>query len=165
VTAGEAPATARDPGYTRILLAGEGRAIPDAAIARVAELVDRGGEEEPSVRVLSIARVHGVAFGLPNPGLLPTRHELDEHRKIVASAVKRLRKLGLPASGRVLGTRKATARICEEALKTECQAIVMAADPDRNRIVADMLWTQEPQRVRRRAKVPVFLVPDESRPG
>ncbi len=26
----------------------------------------------------------------------------------------------------------------------------MAADPDRNRIVGDMLWTQEPQRVRRR---------------
>jgi hypothetical protein len=38
---------------------------------------------------------------------------------------------------------------------------VMAADPDRNRVVADMMWTQEPQRVRRRAKVPVILVPDE----
>jgi len=39
---------------------------------------------------------------------------------------------------------------------------VMAADPDRNRIVADTLWSQEPQRVRRRAKVPVFLVVEES---
>jgi hypothetical protein len=37
----------------------------------------------------------------------------------------------------------------------------MAADPDRNRFVADFLWTQEPQRVRRRAKVPVFLVFEE----
>jgi hypothetical protein len=27
-------------------------------------------------------------------------------------------------------------------------------------LVADTLWSQEPQRVRRRAKVPVFLVPD-----
>jgi hypothetical protein len=34
----------------------------------------------------------------------------------------------------------------------------MAADPDRNRIIGDMLWSQEPQRVRRRAKLPVFLV-------
>ena len=37
----------------------------------------------------------------------------------------------------------------------------MAADPDRNRVVGDFMWTQEPQRVRRRAKVPVFLVPDD----
>lgn len=145
----------QDPGFARILLATEGRAIPDAAIARVADLAD---SSDASVCVLSIARVHGVAFGLPNPGLLPTRKELDEQRTIVDSAIKRLRRRGLEASGHVIGTRKATARICEEAIAKECQAIVMAADPDRNRLVADMMWTQEPQRVRRRAKVPVFLV-------
>ena len=110
--------------------------------------------------MLSIARVHGVAFGLPNPGLLPTKKELDEQRAIVDSATKRLKRKGLQATGHVIGTRKATARICEEATAKECQAIVMAADPDRNRLVADMMWTQEPQRVRRRAKVPVFLVSD-----
>jgi nucleotide-binding universal stress UspA family protein len=145
----------RDPGFARILLATEGRAIPDAAIARVAELADSEGAQ---VRVLSIARVHGVAFGLPNPGLMPTKTELAEQREIVASAIKRLKQKGLPAQGHVLGTRKATQRIVAEAAKNECQAIVMAADRDRNRIVADMMWTQEPQRVRRRAKVPVFLV-------
>ena len=42
----------------------------------------------------------------------------------------------------------------------ECEAIVMAADPDRNRVVRDAMWSQEPQRVRRKAKVPVFLVFD-----
>jgi nucleotide-binding universal stress UspA family protein len=114
------------------------------------------------VRVLSIARVHGVAFGFPNPGLMPTRQELNEQRDIVQSAIKRLKKRGLPATGRVLGTRKATKRIVEEAARHECEAIVMAADPDRNRIAGDMLWTQEPQRVRRRAKLPVFLVVDEA---
>ncbi len=147
----------QDPGYARILLATEGRAIPDAAIARVAELADSSGA---TVHVLSIARVHGVAFGLPNPGLMPTRKELADHRELVASAIKRLKQRGLPATGHVIGTRKAAARILEEATKHECQAIVMAADPDRNRLVADMLWTQEPQRVRRRAKVPVHLVID-----
>jgi nucleotide-binding universal stress UspA family protein len=148
-----------DPGFARILLATEGRAIPDAAIARVAELADPSGAR---VFVLSIARVHGVAFGLPNPGLMPTRRELDEQRELVASAIKRLKRQGLPAAGHVIGTRKATARICEEAVKHECQAIVMAADPDRNRFTGDMLWTQEPQRVRRRAKVPVFLVLEQA---
>ena len=37
----------------------------------------------------------------------------------------------------------------------------MAADPDRNRVVGDMIWSQEPQRVRRRAKVPVYLVAED----
>jgi nucleotide-binding universal stress UspA family protein len=147
--------TEQDPGYARILLATEGRAIPDTAIARVAELADEAGAR---VRVMSIARVHGVAFGFPNPGLMPTRQELTEQREIVDSAIKRLKKRGLPASGRVLGTRKATKRILEEAARQECEAIVMAADADRNRVVGDMLWSQEPQRVRRRAKLPVFLV-------
>lgn len=156
------PEERQDPGYARILLATEGRPISDAAIARVAELVDRSGSADPSVRVISIARVHGVAFGLPNPGLMPTRQELAEHRERVDSAIMSLERIGVVCSGHVVGTRKATTRICEEAVKHECQAIVMTADPDRNRFVGDMLWSQEPQRVRRRAKVPVYLVPEES---
>ena len=31
-----------------------------------------------------------------------------------------------------------------------------------NRIIGNMLWTQEPQRVRRKSKLPVILVQDES---
>jgi nucleotide-binding universal stress UspA family protein len=141
--------------FERILLASEGRTISDATIARVIELAKRGGA---SVHVFSVARVHGVAFGLPNPGLLPTKREWAEQREIVSTAVKRLRRRGIEAEGHVLGTRKATKRILEEAAREGCDAIVMAADPDRNRFVADMLWSQEPQRVRRRARVPVFLV-------
>ncbi|MDQ6821085.1 MAG: universal stress protein [Actinomycetota bacterium] len=141
--------------FERILLASEGRAIPAAAIDRVVELAQPSGA---SVQVFSIARVHGVAFGLPNPGLLPTKREWDEQREIVQKAVKRLQRKGLDAQGHVLGTRRATKGICDEAARHRCEAIVMAADSDRNRIVGDMLWTQEPQRVRRRAKVPVFLV-------
>jgi nucleotide-binding universal stress UspA family protein len=138
----------------RILLASEGRQIPDRAIQCVLELA--GGKA--SVHVFSIARVHGTSFGLPVPGLLPTRQEWKEQRDLVAKAVKRLRRKGLEAEGHVLGTRKATKKIIEEAEREACDAIVMGADPDRNRFVGDMLWSQEPQRVRRKAKVPVFLV-------
>jgi nucleotide-binding universal stress UspA family protein len=144
--------------FERILLASEGREISDAVVARVVELARRSGG---SVHVFTIARVHGVSFGLPNPGLLPTKREWNEQREIVAKAVERLRRKGLQASGHVLGTRKATKAICSEAAKEGCEAIVMAADPDKNRIIGDMLWTQEPQRVRRRAKLPVFLVVDD----
>ena len=58
----------------------------------------------------------------------------------------------------MLGTRKATKRIVGEAERLGCDAIVMAADPPRGRLVADFLWSQEPYRVRRRAKIPVYLV-------
>jgi nucleotide-binding universal stress UspA family protein len=145
--------------FERILLASEGRPISDAAVDRVIELARESGA---SAHVFSIARVHGVAFGMQTPGLLPTRAEWAEQREIVRQAIKRLKRNGIHAEGHVLGTRKATKKILEEAVKESCDAIVMGADRDRNRFVGDLLWSQEPQRVRRRAKVPVFLVVDES---
>lgn len=145
-------------GFARILLASEGRPISNAAIARVIELAR---SSKASVHVLSIARVHGVAFGLPNPGLLPTKDEWDEQRESVRKTVARLRRKGLTADGHVLGTRNATKKIIAEATAEHCDAIVMAGDADANRLRGDFMWTQEPQRVRRKAKVPVFVVRDE----
>jgi nucleotide-binding universal stress UspA family protein len=142
----------------RILLASEGREISNDAIARVVELAQ---PHEASVRVLSIARVHGVTFGMPNPGLLPTKKEWEQQREIVAKAIKKLKKKGIEADGHVIGTRGATKKICAEAKISGCDVIVMAADRDRFRLIGDMLWEQEPQRVRRKAKVPVHLVYDE----
>ena len=141
--------------FERILLASEGRSISDAAIKRTVELARPAGA---SVRVFSIARVHGVAFGLQTPGLLPTKQEWDQQRLIVRDAVERLERKGIDADGHVVGTRKSTKRILQEAQFAGCDAIVMAADPDRNRVTGDFSWSQEPQRVRRKAKIPVFLV-------
>ena len=138
-----------------MLLATEGRAIPAAAVDRAAELARESGG---SVHVFSVARVWGTSFGFPNPGLQPTRQEWKEQRAVVDGAVKALERSGVDATGHVLGTRKATKRIVAEAERLGCTAIVMAADPPRNRIVADLMWSQEPYRVQRRAKVPVHLV-------
>ena len=143
----------------RILLASEGRAIPAEAVEFVARLA---GPRKAAVSVLSIARVHGTAFGFPSPGLLPTKREWQEQRDHVARAVKTLRKHGFQADGEVVGTRKAAARICQQANNLDCDVIVMAADPPRNRVAADFMWTQEPYRVRKKARVPVYLVPDPS---
>ncbi|HWE11419.1 MAG TPA: universal stress protein [Solirubrobacteraceae bacterium] len=145
--------------FRRILLASEGRPIPPAAVARAIELVSRTGA---TVHVFTIARVHGTAFGMPSPGLLPTKKEWAEQRDIVAKAIRRLKRKGVVADGHVLGTRNATKKILAEAKQEGCDAIVMAADPDRNRFTGNMMWSQEPQRVRRRSKLPVFLVPDDS---
>ena len=138
-----------------MLLATEGRAIPAAAVDRAAELARESGG---GVHVFSVARVWGTSFGFPNPGLQPTRQEWKDQRDLIESTVKALEKRGVDATGRVLGTRKATKRIVGEAERLGCTAIVMAADPPRNRFLSDLMWSQEPYRVKRRAKVPVHLV-------
>ena len=138
-----------------MLLASEGRAIPAAAVERAAELARESGAR---VHVFTVARVWGTSFGFPNPGLQPTRHEWKEQHAVVGEAVQALERHGVDATGRVLGTRKATKRIVGEAERLRCTAIVMAADPPRSRLIADLMWSQEPYRVQRRAKVPVHLV-------
>jgi nucleotide-binding universal stress UspA family protein len=143
---------------SRILLATEGRAIPLRAVDFTLELARR---ERAAVHVFSIARVWGTSFGFPNPGLLPTRKEWAEQRELVARVVKQLERAGIQADGRILATRKATKRIVREAERLGCEVIVMAADAPRNRLVADLMWSQEPYRVRRRARIPVYLVPRE----
>jgi len=148
------PEAAAGRGHARILLASEGRGFSDAAIARVIELAAPGAH----VHVFSIARIHGTAFGMPTPGLLPTKAEWAEQRELVDHAIKRLKRRRLTADGHVLGTRNAAKKIVQEAAAHDCEVIVMAADPDRNRIVSTAMWSQEPQRVSRRAKLPVYLV-------
>jgi nucleotide-binding universal stress UspA family protein len=142
-----------------VLLASEGREISRGAIELAARLARESGG---SVHVFSVARVWGTSLGLPNPGLMPSKREWDAQRAIVASAVKALKRQGISADGHVLATRKATKRIVGEAERLGCSAIVMSADPQRGRVLSDMMWSQEPYRVRRRARFPVHLVVDRS---
>jgi nucleotide-binding universal stress UspA family protein len=137
-----------------VLLASEGREFTAASIALAADLVhDTGG----SIQVLSIARVHGVAFGLPNPGLMPSKQEWDAQREIVNHAVKKLRGRGVRAEGQVLGTRKPARRICALADELGAGAIVMGSDRSRGWLIGGTMWSQEPQNVQRKAKIPVHL--------
>ena len=108
--------------------------------------------------MLSIARVWGTSLGLPNPALLPSKREWDEQRTLVETAIAELRRRGVTGRGRVIGTRQATRRILREATALGCSTIVMAADPPRHWLIADLLWSQEPYRVRRRSPIPVHLV-------
>ncbi|HWX09464.1 MAG TPA: hypothetical protein VNY33_05765 [Gaiellaceae bacterium] len=137
-----------------VLLASEGRPISPAALDLAARLAGQGGRK---VHVFSVARVWGSGLGLPNPGLLPNKGEWEVQREIVGSAVDALNRRGLDATGHVLATRKATKRIIAEAVRLGCGAIVMTADPPRNRLLADFMWSQEPYRVQRRSELPVYL--------
>ena len=144
----------------KILLASEGRAIPKRTLDLAADLAKRS---RAPVRVFSVARIWGTSLGLPMPGLLPTKREWDVQRALVTDAVKALRRQGVEADGHVLATRKATKRIVSEAERLGCDVIVMAADRPRNRLLEDLMWSQEPYRVRRRATVPVVLVQEDDR--
>jgi len=152
-------AVAPDPGtlqLRRVLLASEGRPIPASAVDFAVRLAKGGGG---GVHVFSVARVWGSGLGLPNPGLMPSKGEWDAQRALVAEAVAALKRAGVDASGHVLATRKAAKRIVDEAERLGCGAIVMSADPPRNALLADLMWSQEPQRVARRSPLPVYLVP------
>jgi nucleotide-binding universal stress UspA family protein len=139
----------------RLLIASEGRAIPWSVLQQTFDLAR---PMTAQVRVLSIARVFGTSLGFPNPGLLPSRRELDEQRLIVRQTVLALKKAGFEASGHVVGTRKATKRILGEAAAFRVDAIVMGCDRSRG-LVGDFVWAHEPYRIARRAHVPVYLVP------
>jgi nucleotide-binding universal stress UspA family protein len=150
-----APPDASSLTATKILLASEGRTLPPGAVDFAAQLAKRS---QAPVHVFSIARIWGTSLGLPMPGLLPSKGEWDAQREHVTEAVKALRKQGIDADGHVVATRKGSKRIVAEAERTGCDVIVMAADPAKPWLLADFMWSQEPYRVRRRSKIPVFLV-------
>lgn len=151
--------SARERVVRRILVASDGRPIPDSVIDAAARLATSAGGRRASIRVFSVARIFGTSLGLPMPGLLPTRQEWQEQRELVAAAVRAFKDRGFKAEGGVVATRKATKQILQAAERLSCDAIVMAADPPRHRLIADLMWTQEAHRVRRRSRLPVHLVP------
>ena len=143
-----------------VLLASEEREIPRAAVDLAARIAE---QSNAPVHVFSIARVWGTSFGFPNPGLLPTKKEWDRQYEVVRKAVARLRRKGIDADARVIGTRAAAKRIIQEAKRLRCDAIVMGADPPKHALVRDFSWSQEPYRVKARAgDLPVYLVVDEA---
>jgi hypothetical protein len=115
--------SAADPQPTQaaaVLLASPGPAFTPALIARAVALADG----EP-VAVISIARIYGSSLGLPNPGLMPTRKELDGQRAQVAAAVAALEREGLQAWGQVAATRRPGRTIARAAIARHAGTVVL----------------------------------------
>jgi nucleotide-binding universal stress UspA family protein len=105
-----------------VLLASSGAAFSRAAVRRARELA--GGEP---VAVLSILKVYGSQFGLPNPGLLPTRREREEQFAIVQRAIAELERRGCTADGQIAATRSAGRTIAKVARARQVRYVVMDA--------------------------------------
>jgi nucleotide-binding universal stress UspA family protein len=103
-----------------VLLASSGSPFSRAAIRRAHELA--GGQP---VAVLSILKVYGSSFGLPNPGLMPTRRERDEQLANVQRAIKDLERLGGPVDGQIAATRSAARMIAKVARVRHVDWVVM----------------------------------------
>jgi nucleotide-binding universal stress UspA family protein len=107
-----------------VLLASSGSPFSRAAVRRARELA--GGEP---VAVLSILKVYGSQFGLPNPGLLPSRREREEQLGIVQRAITDLERQGCTVDGQVAATRSAARTIARVARARNVHHVVMDACP------------------------------------
>ena len=107
-----------------VLLASSGAPFSRAAVRRARELAG----SEP-IAVLSILKVYGSQFGLPNPGLLPTRREREEQLAIVQRALTDLEKRGCTADGQVAATRSAGRTIAKVARARGVRYVVMDERP------------------------------------
>ncbi len=107
-----------------VLLASSGAPFSRAAVRRAYELA--GGQP---VAVLSILKVYGSTFGLPNPGLMPTRREREEQLKIVGKAITELERRGCTADGQVAATRSAGRMIAKVARVRQVRYVVMDTQP------------------------------------
>jgi hypothetical protein len=93
-----------------VLIASNGEKIPGAAV-RQALRISAG---EP-VAVVTIARIYGSSLGLPNPGLMPSRKEMDEQKEIVQKAVDAVEKGGVEAWGQLAASRRPAKTIAQAA--------------------------------------------------
>ena len=65
--------------------------------------------------VVTIARIYGSSMGLPNPGLMPTRKEMEAQKSQVETALARIEKGGSEAWGQVAASRKPVKTIAQAA--------------------------------------------------
>jgi hypothetical protein len=119
-----------------VLLATDGRhPLSSEAIERAAGLASPQG-----VAVLAIAKIYGTQFGLPHPGLMPTKQEVDLRRQWIADAISALERRGVAADGQLAATRKPIRQIARVALARSVQHVVVDASPThglRRRIEGD----------------------------
>src|SRR6476469_3296571 len=102
---------AQPSGACAVLLASDGRQdFSERAVAVAAARAEAG-----PVAVVTIARIYGSQFGLPHPGLLPTKQEMTERQRWVGGAIERVRRAGREADGHVSTTPKPTKKLAEIA--------------------------------------------------
>lgn len=111
-----------------VMLASDGRQdFSGRAVARAAALCTSGRP----VAVVTIAKIYGSSFGLPHPGLLPTKDELAERQRWVAGAIRQLVAAGVSGDGQVAATRRTAKKLAAVARGRGAQVVVIDETPAR----------------------------------
>jgi nucleotide-binding universal stress UspA family protein len=104
------------------VLASTGVPFGEDALRAAAEHADGA-----PVAVVSIARVHGYALGMPNPGLMPTRSEKQAQLDLVEAATKRLKGWAVECDGHVVVSRNPVRSIARIAARRGASLVVLQA--------------------------------------
>ena len=133
-----------------VLLASSGEPFSKAAVRRARELA--AGEP---VAVLSILKIYGSTFGLPNPGLLPTRREREEQFANVRKAITQLERTGCTADGQIAATRSAGRMIAKVARVRQVRVVVMddSAESGVRRVIEGSVTSTVRRRLAGRANI------------
>ena len=133
-----------------VLLASSGAPFSKAAVRRARELAAGG-----PVAVLSILKIYGSTFGLPNPGLLPTRRERDEQYANVKRAIDQLERSGCTADGQIAATRSAGRMIAKVARARQVRVVVMddSAESGVRRVIEGSVTSTVRRRLAGRADI------------
>ena len=145
-----------------VMLASDGRqGFSRRAVARAAALSTSGRP----VAVVTIAKIYGSSFGLPHPGLLPTKDEIAERQGWVAEAIRRLRADGVAADGQVAATRRTGKKLAAVARGRGARILVIDETPLRKglRRMVEGDVGAELRRKLRKDGIEVEVVPAETR--
>ena len=139
-----------------VLLASDGRRrFTSRAVARATALAGDG-----PVAVMTIARVYGTSLGLPHPGLLPTKEEMEERLGWVEDAIRRLEGEGVAADGQIASTRRPVRSIVRTARTRKVRIVVMdASTSTRGRRLIEGDPARSITRSLRRRGIEVEIVP------
>jgi len=93
-----------------VLLASAGDPIPRSMVVQGVQAADGG-----DVAVVTVARIYGSAWGLPNPGLMPSKREMATQLSVVEGAVGIVTAKGATAWGQVVTSRNPARSIARVA--------------------------------------------------
>lgn len=108
------------PGPATTVLATTGGPFDVAAVRAAADRAEGG-----PVAVVAVARLHGFAFGMPNPGLLPTAAERQEQVDNIAAATRLLARRRVPHDDQIVVTRNAAKSIARIARQCGASLVIL----------------------------------------
>jgi hypothetical protein len=104
-----------------VLLASAGDPLPRSMVLHGVEAAGGG-----DVAVVTVARIYGSAWGLPNPGLMPTKREMEIQRGLVEAALGIITAKGANAWGQVVTSRNPARSIARVAQARQAGRVVVA---------------------------------------